>query len=358
MHAARAPARGDGREHTLQTRLYAASVAASVAAVVVNPLDVIKTRIQAHGAARRIGALSHAIPCPASCPTNGNAVLMCSPSCEPSAWRMAREVMHKEGARGLWRGTGGALVAAFPTVGIYLPCYDYALERLVARCGVDETLAPALAGAGSRALAVFAVAPLELARTRVMATKRGAPGVYGQSGGRAFVGALRESASTKGGKGGIGASVRQMWTGVGPTLARDVPYSAMYWVGVEQCRSALGGDHAGARKPHSMQELAMINFVSGVVSGAVVATLTTPLDVVKTRVQIRDVYAARDFASSTAITPKVGYGHGVWNELTTVARNEGIGALFAGWGPRAARAAPTGAIVLMAYELVKATVDV
>jgi len=342
----------DERDDTaLRKRLVAASCAAFVAAIVVNPLDVIKTRVQAAAEARAETITRDFTPRDGMSTRTTRSEI--SNRNAPSAWRTMREVVRSEGARALWRGTSGAVVAAFPQVGIYLPLYDHAVEKLVKEYDVDERVAPAVAGAGSRAIAVFAVAPLELARTRVMATKRGEPGVYGQSGGRAFVGALRESATVRSGERGVGASVRRMWTGVGPTLARDVPYSAMYWVGVERCRSMLGGDSVGARGEHSIKDLMLINFASGVISGAFVATVTTPLDVIKTRVQIRDIYARRDFASSTAITPKVGYGHGVLSELVTVARNEGIGALFAGWGPRAARAAPTGAIVLMAYELVK-----
>ena len=44
---------------------------------------------------------------------------------------------------------------------------------------------------------------------------------------------------------------------------------------------------------------------------------------------------------------------GIVGELAHIAHTGGVDALFAGWGPRAARAAPTGAIVLVAYEVVK-----
>ena len=93
-----------------------------------------------------------------------------------------------------------------------------------------------------------------------------------------------------------------------------------------------------------------INFVSGCVAGAVVAAVTTPLDVVKTRVQIRDITPS--FASSTESVPGISR-RGIVRELIAVAKTGGVGALYAGWGARAARAAPTGAIVLVAYELVK-----
>ena len=338
---------------TLRSRLLAASVAATVAAVVTNPLDVIKTRIQTNHAllgsdAMKIGA--RAKRCPITCPTTGSAIAMCAPECALPTRTMdvARTLARREGARVFWRGTGGALVAAFPTVGIYLPCYDYALEYLVETMGMDPSVAPLAAGAGSRMLAVSGCAPLELARTRVLATKKGSDGVYGQSGGRAFVGALRATASGRGG--GYLGTVRSAWTGVGPTLARDVPYSAMYWCAVERLRTYLGGDEVGQRGERARDELVRINFVSGCVAGAVVAAATTPLDVVKTRVQIRDITPS--FASSTESVPGISR-RGIVRELIAVANAGGVGALYAGWGARAARAAPTGAIVLVAYELVK-----
>ena len=339
-----APPRED-EAFTLRRRLVAASVAASVAAVVTNPLDVVKTQIQANHAL--LGSHARDIACPTACASTGVVSSQCLPACElpTRVSDVARRIAREQGARGFWRGTGGALISAFPTVGIYLPCYDYAMEALVAR-GWSEA-APAIAGAGARMAAVLATAPLELARTRVLATKRGSGGTLGESGGRAFVGALRESAN--GGGGGI-SRARGMWTGVGPQLARDVPYSAAYWFAVERFRKYLSGGFDESRE-RTARELAAINFASGCAAGAIVATATTPLDVVKTRVQIRDI-APTNFASSTETAPGIS-NRGILGELVAVARAGGVRALYAGWGARAARAAPAGAIVLMAYELVK-----
>ena len=75
---------------------------------------------------------------------------------------------YHEGPLVLWRGTSSALAIAVPTVGIYLPCYDLALEEtrgaMLASPAMRDYvgLAPLLAGAASRTLAVLCVAPLDL----------------------------------------------------------------------------------------------------------------------------------------------------------------------------------------------------
>lgn len=432
----------------LRRRAAAAGIAACVSAVVVNPLDVVKTRLQAQGfrhaaafpstsraefsgrsasgAPLRAPSLTLATSgCPPKCPTTGNPHLprrLCAPECEvyTSSFDVLRKIVRQEGARALFRGTSAALLVAVPTVGIYLPCYDYGNEYLRRRWarspGTEHLvpLAPAAAGAASRAFAVLCVAPLDLVRTRAQASRARVGGARtGDRNGvwtslsdaargtegtgdlrdhrpRDVFGSLRSRL-----RGGDAAGVvRRLWTGAGPTLARDVPYSALYWFAVEHLRAfamdaavrwktpsedatrpetSARGD--GGFRPKAKETLLnprerlCAHFFSGAVAGGAVAALTTPLDVVKTRVQIRDAPSLLDFAGGMSKNvPGRETGSGVagrWDagrkrtgvglvgELAAVARQGGPRALFAGWAPRAARASPTCGIVLVAYELAK-----
>lgn len=144
------------------------------------------------------------------------------------------------------------------------------------------------------------------------------------------------------------ASLSGAWRGLASTLARDVPFSAIYWGAVEPIRASLLSlaprdwvvDGHGspttmvAAGPTAGQVMAA-NIVAGGVAGAVAAAATTPLDVVKTQVQLA--------------SPN-GHVISIAEALRGLLRR---GGLFAGVGARAARTAPACAIVLSSYELIK-----
>jgi solute carrier family 25 protein 39/40 len=210
--------------------------------------------------------------------------------------------------------------------------------------------------------------------------KNGGGGAYANEKTGSVFGSFRRSSDAAG-------AVRRLWTGAGPTLARDVPYSALYWFAVEHLRRTATDaavrwktetQSAKSPKPGSFArggdasltptESLCAHFFSGAVAGGAVAALTTPLDVVKTRVQIRDAPSLLDFAggmsktvpeqdvqaTTNAFARRGGLRSvGLFGELSAVARQGGVSALFAGWAPRAARAGPTCGIVLVAYEMAK-----
>mgnify|MGYP001981401250 CR=1 FL=1 len=397
---------------SLRRRAAAAGIAACVSAVVVNPLDVVKTRIQAqgfrhaaavpatdaragfsgrtHASAPQFRANSRALAvagCPPTCPTTGNPHVprrLCAPECATytSSFDVLRKIVRQEGARALFRGTSAALLVAVPTVGIYLPLYDYGNDYLKRKLGASRDLerlaplAPAIAGATSRAFAVLCVAPLDLVRTRAQASRNvssgartkdrsgvwtslsdaarggarsadGNSGVGGANGAGSVFGSFRRSSAAAG-------AVRRLWTGAGPTLARDVPYSALYWFAVEHLRQTAtdaavrwktetqkqkrGGEEANRVFDASLTKTESLcaHFFSGAVAGGAVAALTTPLDVVKTRVQIRDAPSLLDFAGGMSKSAKTERPETGFRENGAGRKRVGLlGELAAGGSPSA-----------------------
>lgn len=132
-------------------------------------------------------------------------------------------------------------------MGIYLPLYDYLLQQCQATPALAGAGAPLVAGTLARTAAVYCTAPFELVRTRLQAAHVHAPaaapamaaaGACGGRGGRAAL-LLQHMPSAAAHNGSRLAAAGKLWTGVGATLARDVPFSALYWGMVEPIRAAL-----------------------------------------------------------------------------------------------------------------------
>ncbi|EFJ52939.1 mitochondrial substrate carrier [Volvox carteri f. nagariensis] len=477
------------RQPELRHRIAAAAGASIVAALLVNPLDVVKTRVQAAlivtdqplptcllsrpsslskcQSARLPSKLAEGCMGAAAGPPGGSGGLaaasqlprrllmsgqlpMSSCACAlkvadlgperlgaaercaeaarlyrpVSASGVLRDIVRKEGLAALWRGTDTAMLASIPMVGVYMPMYDYLLQRTTVPLG---GYAPLFAGSAARTVAVLLVGPLELVRTRQQGSAGGA---------RTAWAALREtlqevSAAAAAGRGTVAAvaaapaeagagaaspsvsrlagglrllrSVPQLWRGVGATLARDVPFSAIYWGLMERARGELlarwyhrpspppdtsptgapmrlesvGGSPQGAipelggHQQHGQQEqrpegpssrvVLAVNLVAGSASGAVAALVTTPFDVVKTQLQLVGSSRSSGSSSSSSSTGHGGSGGGSGNRgvgsaaavAGRIFREEGVRGLFRGWGPRAARTAPACAVVVSSYEVLK-----
>jgi len=280
--------------------------------------------------------------CGPTCIRNTNPTLpstACGPACEPITYRgtlhALRTIARSEGVGMLWRGTDVAIMMAIPMVGIYLPLYDYLLEAAQSRhVGV---CAPLLAGSIARTAAVFCTAPFELVRTRMQAVRMIVPPsapctAPSQHSGPFFAPAsLLSHVPTWTDSVSKVRALRTLWTGVGATLARDVPFSALYWAMVEPIRACL--------LPHGAQselEVMAVNVAAGGAAGGLAGAVTTPLDLVKTRTQLA-----------------MGKSHPLWSTLRSIVVSEGAHGLFQGWSARAAKAAPACAIVLSAYEMLK-----
>lgn len=93
------------------------------------------------------------------------------------------------------------------------------------------------------------ISPLELIRTKLQAEKQS----YSQ-----VTDCIRSAVQTQG--------WRSLWRGFGPTLLRDVPFSAMYWYNYEKGKTWL------CERYNTREPTFAITFTSGAVSGSVSAS--------------------------------------------------------------------------------------
>ncbi|KAH6815469.1 manganese tracking factor for mitochondrial SOD2 [Perilla frutescens var. frutescens] len=349
-----------GEKLGLPERAFSAAGAAFLSAILVNPLDVAKTRLQAQAAgvpySHPLSNLTTRMAffgphmmfadlrCSPSCTRAGihGTVAICPPDCfhYKGTLDVFYKIVRQEGFSALWRGTNAGLALAVPTVGIYLPCYDIfrsQLEEFTARNAPGLTpYAPLVAGALARSLACTSCYPIELARTRMQAFKhlhsdKRPPGVL-----KTLIDVVSPVKSTTSFNNSM-QNYRFLWTGLGAQLARDVPFSAICWSTLEPARRRLlgvVGDEA------NVVSILGANFAAGFVAGSLAAAATCPLDVAKTRRQIE-----KDPIRALRMTTR--------HTLLEVWRDGGMKGLFAGVGPRVGRAGPSVGIVVSFYEVVK-----
>lgn len=221
-----------------------------------------------------------------------------------------RTILYKEGLKGLYVGLKPTLMMAIPSNVLYFSTYDIFKLYLQSNTELDNFTIAFTAGTTGRTLAAFAIAPLELLRTRLQAqtTIKNNGSIFKQ---------VQEIIMKEG--------LRGIYRGFTPTLLRDVPFSSVYWVLIESIKPKLVG--------YSTSEKAMI---SGALSGMVATFFTMPFDVIKTRTQIlkKDKKTLRQVSK-------------------LIYKQEGIKGFFAGLFPRTAKVAPACAIMLSSYEVGK-----
>lgn len=224
------------------------------------------------------------------------------------------KIAQYEGIPRLWRGLSPTLVMMVPQTVVYFTAYDKLKMRLGYRDGESCLFIPLLSGVLARVFAVAAISPIEMVRTKLQSRRSFR---YSE-----ILSVLRTGVRTEG--------AASLWRGMGPTLLRDVPFSALYWVSYEYVKS---------RNPDPSFAT---TFVGGAVSGTFAAMCTTPFDVIKTHKQM-EVGELKGAAlkQQTRSTFKL---------LVILCRKQGFASLFTGIGARLAKIAPACAIMISSYE--------
>lgn len=243
----------------------------------------------------------------------------------PSTLMTMAHIARVEGPAALFAGLPPTLLVAIPSTALYFTAYEAVLARLRAAFPDQSTGALAMAAGGVARMGASTLAsPFEVVRVQMQAVANAPPF-------RSYMARV-----WRGGP-------RVLFAGLGPTLARDVPFSAFYWLGVETTKDALR-DRVAIADP--TQRRVAVAFAAGVLAGAVATALTHPFDVVKTRAQLAT------FPQSAT------RAQGLWQQLRLVLSREGPAGLMAGLAPRVLKVAPACAIMIASYEGAKAAFHV
>ncbi|KAJ0034088.1 hypothetical protein Pint_24252 [Pistacia integerrima] len=133
--------------------------------------------------------------------------------------------------------------------------------------------------------------------------------------------------------------LRGIYRGFGLTALTQSPASALWW---DYCaflilRSLGYGDEA-EKKPSHM-EMVTVQATAGMVAGACSSVITTPIDTIKTRLQVMDNF---------------GVGRpSVLKTTKTLLKEDGWWGFYRGFGPRFLNMSLYGTTMIVTYELIK-----
>ncbi|XP_063902407.1 probable mitochondrial glutathione transporter SLC25A40 [Zophobas morio] len=303
----------NGDPITLYQQVLASCTGALVTAVLMTPFDVVKTRLQAQqsaGGGRLIPERCSYIFCngllePLSHPCHHSSVKF------TGTFDAFYKISSTEGVYSLWRGLPPTLLMAIPATVVYFSLYDVLKDTYSSKLGAvnGAFLAGVLARVGASSL----ISPLEMIRTKAQSMHEFKPPIY-----KSLAKQISLMVKEQG--------LLSLYKGLGPTLLRDVPFSAIYWACYEKIMNTF----------FTMKQKFISSFFAGAVSGAIAATLTLPFDVVKTYKQI-------DWTHGSKPQP-------MRRLLKEIALREGFSGLFVGIVPRLAKVAPACAIMISSYE--------
>lgn len=234
----------------------------------------------------------------------------------------------KVGVRGLYQGTTPALMANIAENSVLFMSYGFCQQviRVIAGLHSDAVLSDmqkACAGSVASIFSSLVLCPTELVKCRLQA-------MYEME----ATGKIARSQNT------VWSVVKTIMKNDGPlgffqglttTIAREVPGYFCFFGAYELCRTAFA-KHMKCEK----DEIGVLPIIfSGGLGGGCLWLVVYPMDCVKSRIQVM------------SMTGKQG---GFFKTLMTIARSEGIRALYSGLTPTMVRTFPANGALFLGYE--------
>ncbi|NWH77035.1 CMC1 protein, partial [Piaya cayana] len=269
------------------------SIAGAVGATAVYPIDLVKTRMQnQRSSGSVVGELMY-----------------------KNSFDCFKKVLRFEGFFGLYRGLLPQLIGVAPEKAIKLTVNDFVRDKFTKRDGSIPLPAEVLAGGCAGASQVIFTNPLEIVKIRL------------QVAGEITTGPRVSALSVLKDLGLLG-----LYKGAKACFLRDIPFSAIYFPVYAHSKLMLADEngHVGG----------LNLLLAGAIAGVPAASLVTPADVIKTRLQV----AAR--AGQTTYS-------GVIDCFRKILKEEGASAFWKGAGARVFRSSPQFGVTLVTYELLQ-----
>ncbi|XP_049770927.1 calcium-binding mitochondrial carrier protein Aralar1 isoform X2 [Schistocerca cancellata] len=268
------------------------SIGGAVGATAVYPIDLVKTRMQNQRTGSFIGELMYR-----------------------NSFDCCRKVIRHEGFFGLYRGLVPQLMGVAPEKAIKLTVNDLVRDKFMDKNGNLPLYGEIVSGACAGGSQVIFTNPLEIVKIRLQ--------VAGEIAGGAKVSALSVVKEL---------GLFGLYKGAKACFLRDIPFSAIYFPAYAHTKEKLA-DENGYNHPLTL-------LLAGAIAGVPAASLVTPADVIKTRLQV----VAR--AGQTTY-------NGVIDAARKIYTEEGPRAFWKGATARVFRSSPQFGVTLLTYEVLQ-----
>lgn len=247
-----------------------------------------------------------------------------------------KHIIQSDGLPGIFRGFGTSAIGSLPGRVLALTSLEVSKDMMfkctegldmpeVTRVGISN----AVAGMFSNIASCVYFVPLEVICQRLMV--QGLPGMTSCNG---PYGVIQKVIKAEG--------IRGLYRGFGLTALSQSPASALWWgaYGAAQHMiwTSLGYRDDIQQKPSHLQ-MVTVQATAGMVAGACSSIITTPLDTVKTRLQVIDDY---------------GVGRpSVMKTTRALLKEDGWRGFYRGFGPRFINMSFYGTTMIVTYEVIK-----
>ncbi|XP_077218382.1 uncharacterized protein LOC143852708 [Tasmannia lanceolata] len=247
-----------------------------------------------------------------------------------------RNILRKDGIPGVFRGFGTSAVGSLPGRVLALTSLEVSKEMMLKSTEGSNmpeatriAVANGVAGMLSNIVSCVYYVPLDVVCQRLMA--QGLPGMNTYNGPYDVV---RKVVRAEG--------FRGLYRGFGVTILTHSPASALWWGAYGSAQHviwrSLGYGNDAEKRPSHL-EMVAVQATAGTIAGACSSVITTPVDTIKTRLQVMDNYGAG--RPSVIKTTK------------KLLREDGWRGFYRGFGPRFLNMSLWGTSMIVTYELIK-----